>query len=131
MEEFALMSEEEMEDAFAEVIEMLGDDAEAIAEMQKVMEEVRSMNADAESKYETIVLHDELTKATKAALDMLSKSDWGTVYEKRSEILESIIHSGKVSSEDAAVFKSDPDAWEKELKEIWGELQKQALMPEL
>jgi hypothetical protein len=29
MEEFALMSEEEMEDAFAEVIEMLGDDAEA------------------------------------------------------------------------------------------------------
>jgi hypothetical protein len=38
MEEFALMSEEEMEDAFAEVIEMLGDDAEAIAEMQKVME---------------------------------------------------------------------------------------------
>jgi hypothetical protein len=81
------------------------------------------MNADAESKYETIVLHDELTKATKAALDMLSKSDWGTVYEKRSEILESIIHSGKVSSEDAAVFKSDPDVWEKELKEIWDELQ--------
>jgi hypothetical protein len=131
MEEFALMSEEEMEDAFAEVIEMLGDDAEAIAKMQKVKEEVRSMNADVESKYETIVLEDELVKATKAALDVLSKSDWSTIYEKRASILESIINSGKVSSEDVAVFKSDPEAWERELEDIWDELQKQALMSEL
>jgi hypothetical protein len=95
------------------------------------MEEVRSMNADVESKYETIVLEDELVKATKAALDVLSKSDWSTIYEKRASILESIINSGKVSSEDVAVFKSDPEAWERELEDIWDELQKQALMSEL
>ena len=131
MEEFALMSEEEMEEAFAEVIGMLGDDEEAISEMKLVMEEVRNMNADVESKHETIILEDELTKATQAALGALLKSEWSAIHAERHAILESIIKSGKVSAEDAAVFKSDPEAWEKELREIWDELQKQALMSEL
>lgn len=131
MEEFALMSQEEMEEAFAEVIDMLGNDEEAIDAMREVISKLRNMNTDVESNYETIVLGDEFVKATKASLAALAKSEWSAVHEKSDEILESIIESGKVSAEDAAVFINDSDAWEQELREIWDELQKQAKLSEL
>ena len=41
-------------------------------------------------------------------------------------ILEAVLESGKLSPEDAATYKTDINAWEKELKFIYDELQRQA-----
>ena len=131
MEAFALMSPEEAEEAFAEVIEMLGedkDDPEMLEAIQEVMREMESMNsgADVKARLSSMTLEEEIAEATEMALEMISTSEWEVIYNKRENILDSVIASGKVSAEDAALYKSDAAAWEEELKYIWDELQNQA-----
>ena len=131
MEHFAQMSPEEIEEAFAEVIDILGDDPDTIAAVREVMAEMESMDADdvtnsVKTTMETVTLDDEIAEATQIALDMISKSEWDVIYDKRGDILDSVIASGKISAEDAALYKSDEGEWEKELRFIWDELQRQA-----
>lgn len=136
MEQFALMSEEERDEAFQEVVQMLGgdDDPEMIEAVQEIMNAVKSMDNDViissfipGSSSRMVVSDDELAKATGIALEMISKSDWSVIYNKRNEILDSLISSGKISVEDGAIYKSDDNAWEIELNNIWEELQSQAI----
>ena len=140
MEQFALMSEEERDEAFQEVVHMLGgnDDPEMIEAVQEIMNAVKSMDNDGtfissssyipgRSSRRMVVSDDELAKATGIALEMISKSDWSVIYNKRNEILDSLISSGKISVEDGAIYKNDNAAWEKELNNIWEELQSQAI----
>ena len=136
MEQFALMSEEERDEAFQEVVQMLGgdDDPEMIAAVQEIMSAVKSMDDNVissipggSSTSRMLVPDDELEKATKIALEMISQSDWSVIYNKRNEILDSLISLGKMSVEDGAIYKSDTAAWEKELNRIWEELQSQAI----
>ena len=139
MEQFALMSEEERDEAFQEVVQMLGgnDDPEMIEALQEIMNAVKSMDNDStfissssyipDSSSRMVVSDDELAKATGIALEMISKSDWSVIYNKRNEILDSLISSGKISVEDGAIYKSDDNAWEIELNNIWEELQSQAI----
>ena len=141
MEQFALMSEEERDEAFQEVVQMLGgdDDPEMIEAVQEIMNAVKSMDNDgtfissSSSSYipgsssRMVVSEDELAKATGIALEMISKSDWSVIYNKRNEILDSLISSGKISVEDGTIYKSDNASWEKVLKSIWEELQSQAI----
>ena len=131
MEAFALMSPEEAEEAFAEVIEMLGedkDDPEMLEAIQEVMREMESMNsgADVKARLSSMTLEEEIAEATEMALEMIATSEWEVIYNKREDILDSVIASGKISAEDAALYKSDAAAWEEELKYIWDELQNQA-----
>ena len=129
MEMFALMSEEERIEAFAEVMEMIGgDDAdpEDIEALRRVMEAAELMDdADSTSMGYT-PMEDAIADATGIALEMIAGSEWEMIREKSSEILEALIVSGKISSEDAASFRSDEGAWEKELRSVWDELEKQA-----
>ena len=131
MEAFALMSPEEAQEAFAEVLEMLGedkDDPEMLEAIQEVMREMESMNTGDDVKYRlsSMTMEEEVAQATEVALEMISISEWDSIYNKREDILDSVIASGKMSAEDAALYKSDAAAWEKELKHIWEELQSQA-----
>ena len=131
MEAFALMSPEEAQEAFAEVLEMLGedkDDPEMLEAIQEVMREMESMNTGDDVKYRlsSMTMEEEVAQATEVALEMISTSEWDSIYNKREDILDSVIASGKMSAEDAALYKSDAAAWEKELKHIWEELQSQA-----
>jgi len=131
MEAFALMSPEEAQEAFAEVLEMLGedkDDPEMLEAIQEVMREMESMNTGDDVKYRlsSMTMEEEVAQATEVALEMISTSEWDVIYNKREDILDSVIASGKMSAEDAALYKSDAAAWEKELKHIWEELQSQA-----
>jgi polyhydroxyalkanoate synthesis regulator phasin len=73
-----------------------------------------------------MTLEEEIAEATEMALEMISTSEWEVIYNKREDILDSVIASGKISAEDAALYKSDASAWEEELKYIWDELQTQA-----
>ena len=136
MEQFALMSEEERDEAFQEVVQMLGgdDDPEMIAAVQEITSAIKSMddnvissNPGGSNTNRMLVSDDELEKATQIALEMISKSDWSVIHNKRNEILDSLISSGKMSVEDGAIYKSDNASWEKELKRIWEELQSQAI----
>ena len=141
MEQFALMSEEERDEAFQEVVQMLGgdDDPEMIAAVQEIMNAVKSMDNDGtfisssssyipgSSSSRMVVSDEELAKATGIALEMIFKSDWSVIYNKRNEILDSLISSGKISVEDGTIYKSDNASWEKVLKSIWEELQSQAI----
>ena len=125
------MSPEEAEEAFAEVIEMLGedkDDPEMLEAIQEVMREMGSMNSgtDVKARLSSMTLEEEIAEATEMALEMISTSEWEVIYNKREDILDSVIASGKISAEDAALYKSDASAWEEELKYIWDELQTQA-----
>lgn len=125
------MSPEEAEEAFAEVIEMLGedkDDPEMLEAIQEVMREMESMNSgtDVKARLSSMTLEEEIAEATEMALEMISTSEWEVIYNKREDILDSVIASGKISAEDAALYKSDASAWEEELKYIWDELQTQA-----
>mmetsp|Transcript_7385 Transcript_7385/g.15965 ORF Transcript_7385/g.15965 Transcript_7385/m.15965 type:complete len:202 (+) Transcript_7385:296-901(+) len=132
MEEFALMSEEEMEEAFMEVVEMLGGDenSEMATAVREIMDAVKSMDVSdglaplMESMGMSI--EEEIAEATHIALEMISNSDWERIYNKRGEILESLVIGGNISAEDAALYKNDDGAWVKELRFIWDELQTQA-----
>ena len=131
MEAFALMSPEEAQEAFAEVLEMMGedkDDPEMLEAIQEVMREMENMNTGDDVKYRlsSMTMEEEVAQATEVALEMISTSEWDVIYNKREDILDSVIASGKMSAEDAALYKSDAAAWEKELKHIWEELQSQA-----
>jgi len=126
-----LMSPEEAQEAFAEVLEMMGedkDDPEMLEAIQEVMREMESMNNGDDVKYRlsSMTMEEEVAQATEVALEMISTSEWDVIYNKREDILDSVIASGKMSAEDAALYKSDAAAWEKELKYIWDELQSQA-----
>ena len=132
MEIFAGMSPEEMEETMAELVEMLGDDPETLAAIKEVMKEIPKMKAaDVQSSLQQMVSDDEVAAATAEALKMLQQADWDTIWEKRDVILGAVIQSGKISAEDAAMFKTDNKAWENELRFIWNELQKQAAKEEL
>lgn len=126
-----MMSPEEAQEAFAEVLEMMGedkDDPEMLEAIQEVMREMENMNTGDDVKYRlsSMTMEEEVAQATEVALEMISTSEWDVIYNKREDILDSVIASGKMSAEDAALYKSDAAAWEKELKYIWDELQSQA-----
>ena len=127
MEMFAGMSPEETEETMKELVGMLGDDPETLAAIEEVMKEIPNMKAnDVQSSLKQMVSEDEVAAATQDALKLLGKSNWETIWEKQDLILDAVIQSDQINAEDTALFKSDNAAWEKELRFIWNELQKQA-----
>jgi DUF438 domain-containing protein len=125
MEIFAGMSPQQMEDTMNELMGIIGDDPEALSAMQDILKELPNMKtADVQSSIEQMVADDEVAKATQDGLELLYANEWETIWEKRDLILDAVIQSGEISVEDAATFKSDKTAWEKELKFIWSELEK-------
>ena len=132
MEIFAGMSKVEMEETIREMIELVGrDDHETIAELEKLLHELIPMidddnKDDKNQNLKQMIQDDELKKATHDALTLLSGSSWDYVWENQQLILEGVLQSGQLSPEDAALYKADEAAWEKELKFIFNELQKQA-----
>ena len=123
MEQFALMSGEERKEAFRDVMDMLGkDDPDMIAAVTEIMNEIDKMDeADASLLVDDII--NSVEKATDTELDMIATSAWELIYDKRGDILDSIIESGHLSAEDAALYKSDDDAWTKVLRADWDGLQ--------
>lgn len=148
MEQFALMSKEEREQAYSEVMDMLGDDDPGIVEaMKEIMKTVELMDESEEitnslegSKAYLMAMEDDMTdakqfllgvkeeiaRATGIALRMISQADWEVVYNKRGDMLDSLIASGKMSPEDASLYKSNDAAWEREVRAIWDGIQNQA-----
>jgi hypothetical protein len=129
MEIFNAMSPDEMQAAMIELLDVLGDDPEMLAAVQELQKEIETMKAsgvESYSKLEDMIEDDELAAATQDFLDMLEGgTDWESIWEMQEVILQSVLESGQLSAQDAALYKSDLPAWEKELKFIWKELQDQ------
>eukprot|EP01083_Nonionella_stella_P227015 805766_1 len=118
MEEFALMSEEERDEAWADVITMLdGDeDPDVMKALREIMDAVKLLEESSESLH--VAIEEQFNQAIDNSLDMLSQADWVSIYNKRDDILESLEVTGKISAEDAALYKSDDAVWEKELRSV-------------
>ena len=121
MEQFALMSDEERKEAFQEVLKMIGgeDDPEMIAALTEIMDATAKMD----SYIESTMVEGDIT----IALELISQTDWKVIYNKRYEILHSLIDSGKINAADAEVYQNDEKEWENELRYIWKGLQNQAI----
>ena len=127
VKELAGMSPGEREEMMTELLGMLGDDPETLAALKEVMNEHSSMKvSDIKSAVKDMITEDEVAAATEDALKMLGRSKWEVIWEKQEQTLDAIIHAGQINSEDAALYKSNKKAWEKELRFIWNELQSQA-----
>lgn len=127
IEMLAGMSPEEMDETMKELLDMMGDDPETVAAIEGVFRDLPNMvEKDIQSSLLKMMLNDGVAAATQDALQLVGASDWDTIWNKKDVILEAVIQSGKMSAEDAVLFKSDTAAWEKELRFIWHELQTQA-----
>lgn len=129
MQIFANMSPEEMEEAMQELQAMFGDDPDATAAIEEVMQEIPKMKSanDVQASLQDLIREDEIAVATSDALKLLQQDgSWDTIWERRDDILEAVLASGQIDPADAARFRASKDDWEAELVHIWNELQKQA-----
>lgn len=121
------MSPEEMDETMKELLEMMGDDPETVAAIEGVFKDLPDMvEKDIQSSLLQMMLNDKVAEATQDALQLVGASNWDTIWEKQDLILDAVIQTGKMSADDASLYKSDKAAWEKELRFIWNELQVQA-----
>lgn len=90
-----------------------------VGDIEEGLREVRS----AKPRYEAMLRQTEQRTAAKTVRNMLSSSDWNTVYEQRDDVLELTRKSGRLSEEDLSLFENDPGAWAKELNQVWKEQQ--------
>jgi hypothetical protein len=131
MEIFNAMSPEEMQEPMVGLLDVLCDDPEVLAAIQELQKELETMKASGveynDEKLQDMIADDELlAAATQDFLDMVeSATDWEPIWEMQEVILQSVLESGQLSAQDAALDKSDLSASEKELKFIWKELQNQ------
>lgn len=128
MQIFAQMSPEEMMETMEELKTMLGDDPDTLAEMELLMKEISEMSPEQiqESLDEILTLQQSMLEDTLEMLANADESSWDKILENKDQILDVVVQTGAMSDEEAALYKSDPAAWEEELKVIWEELRKQA-----
>jgi hypothetical protein len=130
MEMFAGMSPDEIEETIKELM-LIVDDPEMQANFQEILDYLIPMmqqESEGGSNLQQMAEDDEVTAATQEAVRLLGNSDWESLWEKQDVILEAVITSGKITEEAAEVFRTDESMWEEQLRFIWDEMQKQALL---
>jgi predicted nucleic acid-binding Zn ribbon protein len=98
------------------------DKEDMTGDIEKGLREVRS----AKPRYQAMLRQAEQRTAAKTVRNMLSSSDWSTIYEQRDHVLKLTRKSGRLSPEDLSLFENDPGAWAKELNQVWKEQQTKA-----
>ena len=79
----------------------------------------------------SVGLNQTLAIVTQDALKMLKGSSWDEIWAQQEVILEGVLASGHLTAEDAALLRSDEEAWKDELMFIWEQLEHQAAEAEL
>lgn len=127
---FAGLSPEEMKETLAELTGILGDDAEAIASLTEIMDDISKLAPeDAAKDLDELMLEEEVALAMADTMKLLQSADedtWEKILIKKDIILESVIASGSLTQDEIDLFKGNPEAWELELKSIWSELKNEA-----
>ena len=133
MELFANLKPQEMEALLKDIGQMLGDDPDTIAEIQKLMATVAQQEApEAKKTLEQIMREADKVKKKKRAksqgMDWVFDTEWETVWANQEEILQVILESGELNPEEGELFQRDTGAWEEQLKGIWAAMQAEAEM---
>ncbi|KAL7434244.1 hypothetical protein ACHAXM_003963 [Skeletonema potamos] len=130
MEIFMGMSPEEREDTIRGLMEAVGDDPKARAEMELIISKLPALDAEQvdggkqASSLKQMVQGDEFAKARQDAKRKLDGTSWEFFLENQEAILEATIAGGQLRPEDAALFKTDKKAWLKQLRVIWEDVAK-------
>mmetsp|Transcript_5237 Transcript_5237/g.7563 ORF Transcript_5237/g.7563 Transcript_5237/m.7563 type:complete len:176 (+) Transcript_5237:80-607(+) len=131
MEIFMRMSPEERESTIQGLMEAVGDDPEKRKEMELIISKLPAVEQEqlkkngGSSSLNDMIQEDEFAKAKHEAKKQLNGIDWESFWAMQEEVLESVIAAGQVSPEDAAHFKTDEEAWKKQLRTIWEDLQQE------
>mmetsp|Transcript_689 Transcript_689/g.994 ORF Transcript_689/g.994 Transcript_689/m.994 type:complete len:267 (+) Transcript_689:172-972(+) len=98
-------------DQFAQMADMFND-----PEMQKAMEDAMAQFAN--------MSPEEMQKQMQDALAMLTDGDMvESIMGQKEEVLKTLEQSGMVDAEQLARFKADPDAFEKEMRDAFGQMK--------
>ena len=130
MEIFMGMSPEEREETIRGLMEAVGDDPKARAEMELIISKLPALDAEQvsggklASSLKQMVQDDEFAKARQNAKKQLDGTSWEFFLENEEAILEATLAGGQLRPEDAALFKTDKDAWLKQLRVIWEDVAK-------
>ncbi len=130
MEIFMGMSPEEREDTIRGLLDAVGDDPKARAEMELIISKLPALEAEQvadgklASSLKQMVQDDELAKARQNAKKQMGGVSWEYFLENEEAILEATIAGGQLRPEDAALFKTDKNAWLKQLRIIWEDVAK-------
>jgi hypothetical protein len=127
MEIFMAMAPEEREETIRGLMEAIGDDPEKRAEMESLVsklpalheEQLRNSPDGVASSLNQMVKDDELAKARADARRQLDGTSWEFFVENRAAILDATIAGGQLSPEDVVRFRTDDEAWLKQLRVIW------------
>mmetsp|Transcript_4295 Transcript_4295/g.12119 ORF Transcript_4295/g.12119 Transcript_4295/m.12119 type:complete len:187 (-) Transcript_4295:220-780(-) len=132
MEIFMGMAPEERASTIKGLMEAVGDDPQKRAEMELIISKLPALDeemlknspAGAHSSLKQMIQDDEFAKAQKDARQQLDGVSWEFFLENQAAILDATIQSGQLSPEDAARFKTDDEAWLKQLRVIWEDVAK-------
>ena len=132
MEIFMGMAPEERASTIKGLMAAVGDDPQKRAEMELIIsklpaldeETLKNSPAGAHSSLKQMVQDDEFAKARRDARQQLDGTSWEFFVENQAAILDATIQSGQLSPEDAARFKTDEEAWLKQLRVIWEDVAK-------
>ena len=126
----AEMSPDEMQETMEELKSLMGDDPEAIAEIEAVMNELSQMSPEELAMTMEELMEEEADAySIQETMDMLANADddmWEEIIETKDILLEHIFTAGGFTEEEYQTFKESPEDWEKELRGIWDELRQEA-----
>lgn len=129
MEIFMQMSSEERQEVILGLMETVGDDPKKRKEMEllisklpQVEQEQLLKNPKAAHSLQELIQDDEFAKAKHNAKQMLDGMSWEDFWAIQDQVLESVIAGGQISVEDAALFRTDEEAWKKQLRIIYDDL---------
>ena len=121
MEIFVGMSKKEREETIQGLMATAKGDAKKEAEMEFLLSRVNELEASGSLKQ--MIRDDEIQKAKREASRQLDGRDWDSFWAMQGEILQATLESGQLSQEDADRFRTDEEAWKKQLRIIWEDLQ--------
>lgn len=91
----------------------------------------RDQATGVQSSIKLMIQDDEIAKAKHNARQMLDDKNlgdsWKFFLDNEAQILEATIQSGQLTTEQIATFKTDEDAWKKQLRVIWEDINAKEL----
>jgi hypothetical protein len=127
MDMFMGMSGQERHETIQGLMEVVGHDPAARAEMETLIKMLPKLDddddKDGSSSLRQMIQDDEVRKAEHEGRRQVEGLDWESFWAMQADILETTIASGQLTPEQAAIFKTDEDAWKAQLRIIFDDLQ--------
>ena len=97
------------------------------------VEQLQNSPTGVKSSIKQMIQDDEIAKAKHNARQMLDDKNlglgdsWKFCLDNEAQILEATIQGGQLTTEQIATFKTDKDAWKKQLRVIWEDINAKEL----